>query len=107
MKTEKAVAAKAEQLHKNDAGYKSNGNVHFLLYLVGLIIGVFAIRAFIFEPIRVDGESMWNTLRDNERCIAEKVSYWFTEPKQGDIVIVHYRFSISSCLSSRMPAAFM
>ena len=88
--SKKYNAAKAEQLHKNDEGYKSSGNLHFLLYLIGLAIAVFAIRAFIFEPIRVDGVSMLNTLQDGERCFAEKVSYWFNSPKQGDIVIVHY-----------------
>lgn len=87
---DKKIKDVIELLHKNDKGYRSNGNLHFLLYLVGLLITVLAIRAFVFEPIKVDGESMMNTLQNNERCIVEKVSYWFTEPKPGDIVIVHY-----------------
>ena len=86
----KKVKELIEILHKNDAGYRSSGNLHFLLYLAGLLIAVLAVRAFVFEPIRVDGESMLNTLQDGERCIVEKVSYWFTEPKAGDVVIVHY-----------------
>ena len=90
MKTDKKTREAAELLHKNDAGYRSNGNLHFILYLLGLLAAVLAVRAFVFEPIKVDGESMLNTLQDGERCIVEKVSYLFTSPKSGDIVIVHY-----------------
>ena len=90
MAKESKIKERVELLHKHDQGYRANSNWHFLLYLAGLLIAVFAIRAFIFEPIRVDGESMQNTLQDNERCFAEKVSLWFASPKAGDIVIVHY-----------------
>lgn len=90
MELNKKASERIELLHKNDPGYRSNGNLHFILYLLGLLAAVLAIRAFVFEPIKVDGESMLNTLQDGERCIVEKVSYWFSGPKQGDIVIVHY-----------------
>ena len=90
MSKEKKIRELTEIIHKNDAGYRSSSNIHFLLYLVGLMIAVLAIRAFVFEPIRVDGESMLNTLVDTERCMVEKVSYWFVPPKSGDVVIVHY-----------------
>ncbi len=90
MSRQKKIRELTEILHKNDAGYRSSSNLHFLLYLLGLLIAVLAVRAFVFEPIRVDGESMLNTLQDGERCIVEKVSYLFCSPKQGDVVIVHY-----------------
>lgn len=80
----------SEKVHKNDKCYRRNTNAHFALYLICVIIAAFAIRAFIAEPIRVDGESMLNTLQDGERMIVEKVSYWFSDPKPGDIVIVQY-----------------
>lgn len=90
MKTDKKLKAACEKLHANDEGYKTASNIDFLLFICGLIIALFAIRAFIFEPVRVDGTSMQNTLQDGERCIVEKVGYWFAKPKQGDIVIIHY-----------------
>ena len=102
MYSDKDVKERVELLHKNDEGYRSSGNWHFVLYLIGLIAAVLAIRAFVFEPIRVDGESMQNTLQDRERCFAEKVSYLFSSPKQGDIVIVYYsNYDLSNNRSRR------
>ena len=79
-----------EKLHEKEHGFKAASNIDFLLFIGGLLITLLAVRAFIFEPVRVDGESMLNTLYDTERCIVEKASYWFTSPKAGDIVIVHF-----------------
>lgn len=79
-----------EKLHEKDKGFKSASNIDFLIFIGGLLVALFAVRAFLFEPVRVDGESMLNTLYDGERCMVEKVSYWFAKPKAGDIVIVHF-----------------
>lgn len=87
---EKSMRPVSEALHKDDAGYRSSSNIHFLLYLAAVLIAALAIRAFLFEPIRVDGESMQNTLQNEERMIVEKIGYWFVQPKQGDIVIVRF-----------------
>ena len=89
-KRNKQIRERAELLHKGQAGYSLSSNIYFLIYIVVVIICAFAIRSFLFSPIRVEGTSMQNTLQHNERMIVEKVSYWFTEPKQGDIVIVHF-----------------
>ncbi|MBO6060863.1 MAG: signal peptidase I [Clostridia bacterium] len=86
----KYVRQACEKLHAKDSGYRSASNIDLLIFIAGLLVTLLAVRAFIFEPVRVDGESMLNTLQDGERCIVEKVSYWVTSPKSGDIVIVHY-----------------
>lgn len=49
-----------------------------------------AVRAFIAEPIRVDGTSMTNTLKDGEIVLATKWDYLFGEPQRNDIVICRY-----------------
>ena len=91
MKKEAEATRKlAEALHSDDPGYKSAGNIDFIIFLVGLVAAMLIVRAFVFEPVRVDGPSMMNTLQDSERCIVEKISYLFSSPKQGDIVIIHY-----------------
>ncbi len=47
-------------------------------------------RAFIAEPIRVDGTSMTNTLMNNEVVLVSKLAYRFGEMQRGDIVICRY-----------------
>jgi len=49
-----------------------------------------AIRTFLFVPIRVDGESMQNTLRDGEVVLATKPEYLRGNFTRGDVVICHY-----------------
>ena len=48
------------------------------------------LRFFVFEFIRVDGESMQPTLYTDEYVFMEKVTYWFSEPQRGDIIICSY-----------------
>ncbi|MDD2649209.1 MAG: signal peptidase I [Eubacteriales bacterium] len=48
------------------------------------------VRAFIFEPIRVDGNSMNDTLFNNQIVYCSKIDYIVGSPQRFDIVIVHY-----------------
>lgn len=53
-----------------------------LTILVALVIA-FGIRSFIFEPVRVDGESMLDTLQDGEIMFVSKYDYsttWIISP---------------------------
>jgi len=62
----------------------------WVVTLVAAVAIALAIRYVLFEPIRVDGESMTNTLQDNEIVLATKPEYLFGSPKRGDIVICNY-----------------
>lgn len=48
------------------------------------------VHAFVFQPVRVDGESMRNTLQDNEYMIATKWDYRIGTPERFDVVICNY-----------------
>ena len=50
----------------------------------------FVVRTFIFEPVRVDGASMMDTLVDGEFMIATKYDYWLGDPERFDVVICNY-----------------
>lgn len=50
----------------------------------------FVVRTFIFEPVRVDGSSMLNTLTDGEYMIATKFDYLLGDPERFDVVICDY-----------------
>ncbi|MBQ9832241.1 MAG: signal peptidase I [Clostridia bacterium] len=81
---------KSEKMHEKHKAYKRASNIEFLIYILIVLMIAFAIRLLIFEPVKVSGDSMTNTLLDAERMFVEKVSYCFTAPKRGDIVICYY-----------------
>ena len=62
----------------------------WVISLVAAVAIALALRFFVFEFIRVDGDSMLPTLHTNEYVFMEKVTYWFEEPRYGDIVICYY-----------------
>ncbi|AOT68381.1 signal peptidase I [Geosporobacter ferrireducens] len=48
------------------------------------------IKAFLFDLIQVDGNSMMPTLANHERLIVYKAGYLIHKPKAGDIVVFRY-----------------
>lgn len=51
---------------------------------------VVPIRIFIAQPFIVSGASMDDTFHNNEYLIVDQVTYRFTEPTRGDVVIFRY-----------------
>ena len=62
---------------------------NIILGFAAVVLALF-IRTCIFEPIRVDGTSMTNTLPDNAIVFSGKLDYVFGEIERGDVVICHY-----------------
>lgn len=89
---------RAEEQYENMRGSRVYRNAEFLLYIVIVVLTALAIRSFIAEPIRVDGDSMIPTLTNNEDMLVEKVSYWLSDPMRGDIVICYYPGYSESCV---------
>ncbi len=92
---------KTEQPHNeslssiNPGGENRAGNFFSFLFdlaktFVIVMLVAFAIRYFVIQPFVVDGDSMMPTFVNNEYLIAEKISYDFTQPSRGDIVIFRY-----------------
>ncbi len=88
----------AEEQNEKIRGARFWRNLDFLLYLCVVVLVAFGIRAFLFEPIRVIGESMTPTLADGEHMFVEKVSYWLHAPERGDIIICFYPGYTESCV---------
>lgn len=55
---------------------------------VCIILLVIFIKMFIVSPIRVNGNSMYNTLVDQDIMILNEAIYNFTDIKRYDIVVV-------------------
>ncbi len=94
----KNLQKRSMKRHEKDKPYKSAGDREFVLYLAAVLIIAFAIRLFVFEPVRVDGASMYDTLLDGERMAVEKVTYMLERPKRGDIIICFYPGYTVSCV---------
>ncbi len=48
------------------------------------------IQFFVLEPLRVDGQSMSQTLLNNEFILVSKADYWNMDPQRLDVVICRY-----------------
>ncbi|MCL6440340.1 MAG: signal peptidase I [Thermoleophilum sp.] len=59
-----------------------------LIVVVGLALGLaFLIQAFLVKPFRIPSESMEPTLDVGQRVLVERVTYRFSDPHRGDIVV--------------------
>ena len=88
----------AEQQYENLRGARFYRNADFLVYLLSVLVVAFAVRAFVFEPVRVQGSSMYPTLLHGEHMFVEKVTYWKQAPQRGDIIICYYPGYRESCV---------
>ncbi len=57
------------------------------VYCTIVVVLTMLIKAFVIQPIIVDGISMRDTLQDNDIVLLEKVSYWFSGPERYDIIV--------------------
>lgn len=58
-----------------------------LIWIIGIIIVVKLIQAFLIQPFIVDGGSMLPTYHNQEFLLVDKLSYKIGEPKRGDVII--------------------
>ncbi|MFZ6004414.1 MAG: signal peptidase I [Actinomycetota bacterium] len=59
-----------------------------LMIALPLVLGLLAVRAFLFAPYSVSSTSMEPTLADGDRVLVNKVDYRASQPRRGDIVLI-------------------
>lgn len=59
------------------------------IILVALII-IVPIRYFVFQPFIVSGSSMEPNFQSGQYLIIDELSYHFTAPQRGQVVVLHY-----------------
>ena len=64
--------------------------ISWILTLGAAVVIALVIRTFLFEFIRVDGQSMMNTLTDKEIVLMTKPAYLMGKMERGDVVICNY-----------------
>ena len=56
--------------------------------IVAVALGLaLVIQAFLVKPFRIPSESMVPTLEVNQRVLVDRVSYRFSDPDRGDVVV--------------------
>lgn len=56
---------------------------------VCIIVIIILVRSFIITPIRVNGESMYPTLKNKEIMLLNKINYRINDIERFDIVVVN------------------
>ena len=59
------------------------------IFAIALVI-VLPIRYFIFQPFVVRGESMVPNYHEGDYLIIDEISYRFSEPERGDVIVFKY-----------------
>lgn len=65
-----------------------NEKLKEILGYVIVIVIVLLVKQFIITPIKVNGNSMNNTLLNKDIMILDKISYRFSDIKRFDIVVI-------------------
>ena len=80
------VARRNEHLN----GSRAWDSMEYCIMLLLMVVIAFSIRSVLFEPMRVKGSSMENTLLQGDYMAVEKLSYIVKPMKRGDVVICYY-----------------
>ena len=77
----------------NHSDEQNEGIVQFFVDVIinsAVIIALFfLVQAFIAAPFQVEGNSMYDTLVDNEYIVVSKLEYTFGSPQRGDVIVFH------------------
>ncbi|NLX77476.1 MAG: signal peptidase I [Clostridiaceae bacterium] len=61
--------------------------LEWILYLVGAVLITSLLQSQLYALTTVHQSSMQNTLQEGHALIIDKISYQFSNPKRGDIVV--------------------
>lgn len=82
---------------------KDKQNRNFLLTIAFIIIFVvIPFRVFVAQPFVVDGDSMYPTLKNADYLVVDQISYRFSDPKRGDVVVFRYPHNPSESYVKRI-----
>ena len=85
-------ASEAPEAGKAGKPKKSVGREirEWVVALAAAVLIALLVRTFLFTLIRVDGNSMYDTLHNNERLFVSVIDVRLSGVERGDVVICHY-----------------
>ena len=72
---------------KNSENSKKDELIDFIKTTAIALVSVFLVRYFIIQPFYVKGSSMEPNFYEKDYLIIDEISYRFSEPQRGDIVV--------------------
>lgn len=81
---------KREMFRKNKKNKVKSEIFSWIKTIVGAIILVVIIQNFIIINAEVPTESMVSTIQPGDKLITFRLSYLFSDPKRGDIIVFKY-----------------
>ena len=93
-KKPKKVKSKSSKKEKDEKEKKQKNPVKdiidFMLPIVIAVVIAIILKTFVFANAVVPTGSMLNTIQEDDRIIASRLSYVFSDPERYDIIIFHY-----------------
>ncbi|MBU0648782.1 signal peptidase I [Patescibacteria group bacterium] len=82
---------KAEEIKEKGTAAVMIGFVFEIIQVVVISLAIIIpIRYFLIQPFYVNGASMEPNFYDHEYLIIDEISYRFSEPERGDIIVFRY-----------------
>ncbi|SFQ05273.1 signal peptidase I [Lachnospiraceae bacterium XBB1006] len=66
--------------------------LHFVLYIVAVLLATYLIVHYVGQRTVVVGESMRETLQDGDNLVVDKISYALHDPERFDIIVFPYAY---------------
>lgn len=82
-----------EELNTEDSPKKKRSPLSYiiegLIYVALIFVCVYVVPNYVVQRTVVSGDSMQDTLQDEESLLIDKISYRFTDPKRYDIIVFY------------------
>ena len=65
----------------------------WVVYILIVVCATYLIVTYVGQRTKVSGDSMLNTLHNEDNLIVDKISYRFRDPKRYEIIVFPYRYA--------------
>jgi signal peptidase I len=86
------VSSSQRQKDRGKTASRGRTVAEYAVLAVVAVAVALLIQAYLVKPYRIPSESMENTLLIGDRVLVDRISWRFSSPKQGDIVVFHPPF---------------
>lgn len=85
--------ARVERLaNQSDAERSVREILGWVVYILIVVCATYLIVTYVGQRTKVSGDSMLNTLHNEDNLIVDKISYRFRDPERFEIVVFPYRY---------------